>query len=69
MSAIISLKKPTARVSIALSVKLIDVGDNLSFSAECLRAGTFEGKNPCPVEASTSIQLSIYTNNPIQINS
>jgi hypothetical protein len=37
--------------------------------AECLRAGTFEGKIPCPVEASTRIRLSIYTNTPIQINS
>jgi hypothetical protein len=33
MSTIISLKKPTARVAITLSVKLIDVGDNLSVSA------------------------------------
>jgi hypothetical protein len=36
-----------------------------SLDAQCLRAGTFERKNPCPIEASTSIQLSIYTNNPI----
>jgi hypothetical protein len=38
-------------------------------SSECLWAGTFKGKIPCPIEASTSIQLSICTNSHIQINS
>jgi hypothetical protein len=34
-------------------------------TSECLRAGTFEGKNPCPEGANTSVRLSIYTGTPI----
>jgi hypothetical protein len=36
-----------------------------SLPSECLGAGTFEGKIPCPVEASMRIRLSIYTDTPI----
>jgi hypothetical protein len=32
--------------------------------AECLRGGTFEGKNPSPVEASTSARLLSYSGTP-----
>jgi NAD(P)H-dependent FMN reductase len=33
--------------------------------AECLRGGTFKGKNPSPKEANTRVRLSIYINTPI----
>jgi hypothetical protein len=38
-------------------------------TTEWLRAVRFEGKNHCPVEASTRIRLLIYTGTPTQINS
>jgi hypothetical protein len=33
--------------------------------AECLRGGTFEGKNPSPEEANTRVRLSILYGVPI----
>jgi hypothetical protein len=32
---------------------------------ECLRGGTFEGKNPSPEEANTRVRLSILYSVPI----
>ena len=40
---------------------LMPIGDSPS---ECLRGGTFEGKNPSPVEASTSARLLSYSGTP-----
>jgi len=34
---------------------------------ECLWGGRFEGKNPSPIEASTSTRLSSYSGTPTKI--
>jgi hypothetical protein len=53
----------------ASSLHVIPKNFPISSYPEWLRAVRFEGKNHCPVEASTRIRLLIYTGTPIQINS
>jgi len=42
---------------------MLSASQNERVRAECLRAGTFEGKNPCPEGANTKFLASLFNPN------